>query len=51
MNKINDQLVKTLVYSKIKSFLSDITDVNLYKTTSKAKKIYILFERIGIDKI
>lgn len=51
MNKIDDQSVRTLVYSKIKSLLPDITNVNLYKITSRAKKVYILFKKIGIDKI
>ena len=50
-NKIDDQSARTLVYSEIKSLLPDITDVNLRKITSRAKKVYILFEGIGIDKI
>ncbi|RIA83578.1 hypothetical protein C1645_833595 [Glomus cerebriforme] len=51
MNKIDDQLARTLVYSEIKSLLPNITDVNLCKITSGAKKVYILFEGIEIDKI
>ncbi|UZO01013.1 uncharacterized protein OCT59_012122 [Rhizophagus irregularis] len=50
-NKIDDQSARTLVYSEIKSLLPDITDVNLRKITSRAKKVYVLFEGIGIDKI
>ncbi|CAB4476913.1 unnamed protein product [Rhizophagus irregularis] len=37
-NKIDDQSARTLVYSEIKSLLPDITDVNLRKITSRAKK-------------
>ncbi|RIA99098.1 hypothetical protein C1645_811834 [Glomus cerebriforme] len=51
MNKIDEQLARILVYSEIKSLLSDITNVNLRKITSRAKKVYVLFEGIGIDKI
>jgi len=40
-----------LVYSEIKPLLSDITDVNLCKITFRAKKIHILFDGIGINKI
>ncbi|CAB5113991.1 unnamed protein product [Rhizophagus irregularis] len=39
-NKIDDQSARTLVYSEIKSLLPDITDVNLRKITSRAKKTY-----------
>ncbi len=51
MNKINDQSVRTLVYSKIKLFLFDITDVNLHKIISRVKKVYVLFKGIEMDKI
>jgi hypothetical protein len=40
-----------VLYSEIKPLFPDITDVNLYKITFKAKKIYILFDRIGINRI
>jgi len=39
------------VYNKIKVFLSDITDMNLHQKKYKAKRIYILFIGIEIDKI
>jgi hypothetical protein len=39
------------VYSKIKPLLPDITDENLRKITFRAKKIYILFDGIGINRI
>ncbi|RHZ81473.1 hypothetical protein Glove_120g238 [Diversispora epigaea] len=51
INKIDDQLARTLVYNEIKSLLPDITDVNLRQRTFKAKKIYTLLMRIGIEKI
>ncbi|CAG8723847.1 7870_t:CDS:1 [Cetraspora pellucida] len=50
-NNIDDQLARTIVYNEIKSLLPNITDVNLRKITSRAKKVYILYEGIGIDKI
>ncbi|CAG8625062.1 3175_t:CDS:2, partial [Racocetra fulgida] len=50
-NNIDDQSARTIVYNEIKSLLPDITDVNLRKITSRAKKAYILYEGIGIDKI
>ncbi|CAG8732056.1 331_t:CDS:2, partial [Cetraspora pellucida] len=37
--------------NEIKSLLSNITDVNLRKITSRAKKVYIFYEGVGIDKI
>ncbi|RHZ69857.1 hypothetical protein Glove_277g15 [Diversispora epigaea] len=51
VNNIDVQSARTLVYNEIKSLLPDITDVNLRKITSRAKKVYILYEGIGIDKI
>ncbi len=50
-NGVNDKSAKILVYSKIKPLLPDITDVNLCKITFKAKKIYILFDGIRINRI
>ncbi len=40
-----------LIYSKIKCLLFNITNINLYKITFRNKKIYILFDRIGINRI
>ncbi|RHZ71211.1 hypothetical protein Glove_261g90 [Diversispora epigaea] len=51
VNNIDDQSARTIVYNEIKSLLPDITDVNLCKITHRAKKVYILYEGIGIDKI
>src|ERR1043166_4778707 len=48
---VDDKSSRTLVYSEIKPLLSDITDVNLRKITFRAKKIYILFDGIGINRI
>jgi hypothetical protein len=50
-NGVDDKLARTLVYSEIKPLLPDITDVNLRKITFRAKKIYILFDGIGINRI
>jgi hypothetical protein len=50
-NGIDDKSARTLVYSEIKPLLPDITDVNLRKITFRAKKIYILFDGIGINRI
>jgi len=50
-NGIDDKSARILVYSEIKFFLPDITNVNLCKITFRAKKIYILFDRIGINRI
>nr|CAG8683832.1 15246_t:CDS:2 [Entrophospora candida] len=50
-NKIDDQSARTLVYNEIRLLLPDTPDVNLRNRTFKAKKVYILFEGIGIDKI
>src|SRR5436190_1983383 len=49
--KDDNQSARTIVYNEIKSLLPDITNVNLRKITSRAKKVYILYEGIGIDKI
>ncbi|CAG8657761.1 19432_t:CDS:2, partial [Racocetra fulgida] len=51
MDKIDDKSARTLVYNEIKTLLPDVTDVNLRKITFRAKRVYILFEGIGIDKI
>ncbi|CAG8542067.1 10075_t:CDS:2 [Paraglomus occultum] len=51
MDKIDDKSARTLVYDEIKSLLPDVTDVNLRKITFRAKRVYILFKGIGIDKI
>ncbi|CAH1767989.1 12325_t:CDS:2 [Entrophospora sp. SA101] len=51
IEKIDDKSARTSVYNEIKSLLPDITDVNLRKITFRAKKIYILFEGIGMDRI
>ena len=50
-NGVDDKSARTLVYSEIKLLLPDITDVNLRKITFRAKKIYILFDGIEINRI
>ncbi|PKY33155.1 hypothetical protein RhiirB3_451854 [Rhizophagus irregularis] len=51
VKNINEQSARTLVYSEIKALLPDITDVNLRQKKIRAKRIYLLFTGIGIDKI
>ena len=50
-NGVDNKSARILVYSKIKYLFPDITDINLHKITFKAKKIYILFNGIGINRI
>ncbi|CAG8586159.1 7020_t:CDS:2 [Diversispora eburnea] len=50
-NNIVDQSARTLVYNEIRLLLPSISDVNLRKRTFKAKKVYTLFEGIGVDMI
>ena len=50
-NGVDDKSARTLMYSEIKPLFSNITNVNLCKITFRAKKIYILFDRIGINRI
>ncbi|CAG8578959.1 8023_t:CDS:2 [Diversispora eburnea] len=51
VNKIDNQLARTLIYNEIKALLPDITNVNLRQRTFRAKKIYTLLVGIGIEKI
>ncbi|CAG8693584.1 16346_t:CDS:2 [Cetraspora pellucida] len=48
-SKITDKIARTKIYKEIKSFLPNITDVNLYKKTQRAQKILTLFGREGVD--
>ncbi|CAG8659480.1 5500_t:CDS:2, partial [Racocetra fulgida] len=51
--KITDKTARTKIYKEMKSFLPNITDVNLRKKTQRARKILTLFGRggVGIAKI
>ncbi|RIA87119.1 hypothetical protein C1645_740347 [Glomus cerebriforme] len=49
--KFDEKSARTVVYNEIKSLLPDITDINLRKKTSRAKKLHTLFLGIGLDKI
>ncbi|CAG8635247.1 107_t:CDS:1 [Diversispora eburnea] len=50
-NKVDKKKVTSLLYHKIKQFLSDITNVNLRHIILKARKIRTLFSVVGIEKI
>ncbi|CAG8722398.1 18034_t:CDS:2, partial [Cetraspora pellucida] len=50
-NEINDQMARIQIYNEMKPFLPGIKRVYLCKKTQKARNIYILFKKIGIDKI
>ncbi|CAG8750083.1 11165_t:CDS:2, partial [Gigaspora rosea] len=51
VNNTDDQSARTIVYNEIKSLLPDVTDVNLRKITSRAKKVYIFYEGSSTDMI
>ncbi|GBC18809.2 hypothetical protein GLOIN_2v1762352 [Rhizophagus irregularis DAOM 181602=DAOM 197198] len=48
-----DKTVSSKIYNEMKSFLPNITDVNLHKKTERARKILELFGKggVGIDRI
>ncbi|CAG8792458.1 20068_t:CDS:1, partial [Gigaspora margarita] len=41
-----DKTTKNQVYAMIKSSLSNVSEINLYKKTQKAGNVYKLFEKI-----
>ncbi|POG82157.1 hypothetical protein GLOIN_2v1762352 [Rhizophagus irregularis DAOM 181602=DAOM 197198] len=49
----DDKTVSSKIYNEMKSFLPNITDVNLHKKTERARKILELFGKggVGIDRI
>ncbi|CAG8593412.1 13444_t:CDS:1 [Ambispora gerdemannii] len=49
--KIGDQQARTKVYDEIRDHLSGITKVTLRKKTQRARAIYNLFKKIGVEKI
>src|SRR6266540_346179 len=50
-NKKAYELVNGQIYDKILQYLSEVFHVNLRKKTQLTKPIYILFSKIGEDKI
>ncbi|RHZ47250.1 hypothetical protein Glove_586g41 [Diversispora epigaea] len=50
-NNISNQMARTQIYDEMISYLSGIKREYLHKMIQKAKNIYTLFKRIGIDKI
>ncbi|CAI2195697.1 3026_t:CDS:2 [Funneliformis geosporum] len=51
INKVKINTAKQQVYQEVKRLLPDISNVNLRQQLSKTKKIYNLFNAIGIEKI
>ncbi|RHZ84836.1 hypothetical protein Glove_74g170 [Diversispora epigaea] len=49
--KVKIKTAKSLVYKEVKQLLPDTTDVNLRQKTLRTKKIYNLFNAVGIEKI
>ncbi|CAH1768891.1 10109_t:CDS:2, partial [Entrophospora sp. SA101] len=49
--KVKIKTAKSMVYKEVKQLLPDITDTNLHQKTLRARKIYNLFNAIGIEKI
>ncbi|CAG8599702.1 11969_t:CDS:2, partial [Diversispora eburnea] len=49
--KVKIKTAKSLVYKEVKQLLPDTTDANLRQKTLRARKIYNLFNAIGIEKI
>ncbi|CAG8763831.1 7065_t:CDS:1, partial [Cetraspora pellucida] len=50
-SKVKIKTARSLVYKEVKQLLPDITDANLRQKTLRARKIYNLFNGIGIKKI
>ncbi|GBB94794.1 hypothetical protein RclHR1_24120006 [Rhizophagus clarus] len=50
-NNISDQMARTQIYDEMELYLPGKKREYLRKMTQKAKNIYTLFKRIGIDKI
>ncbi|RGB23090.1 hypothetical protein C1646_822254 [Rhizophagus diaphanus] len=51
INKIKINTAKQQVYQEVKKLLPDISDVNLGQQLSRAKKLYKLFNAVGVKKI
>jgi len=49
--KVKIKTARSLVYKEVKQLLPDITDANPQQKTLRARKIYNLFNAIGIEKI
>ena len=51
INKVKINTAKQQVYQDVKRLLPDISDVNLRQQLSRARKIYKLFNAVGVEKI
>src|SRR5438046_2551072 len=51
INKVKINTAKQQVYQEVKKLLPDISDVNLHQQLSRARKLYKLFNAIGVEKI
>ncbi len=51
INKVKINTAKQQVYQEVKKLLSDISDVNLRQQLSRARKLYKLFNAVGVEKI
>ncbi|CAG8713469.1 9602_t:CDS:1, partial [Funneliformis mosseae] len=49
--RVKKKTAISMVYQEIKQFLSDITDVNLRQKILRARKLYKLFNSLGLEKI
>ena len=51
INKVKINTAKQQVYQEVKKLLPDISDVNLRQQLSRARKLYKLFNAVGVEKI
>ena len=51
INKVKINTAKQQVYQEVKKLLPDISDVNLRQQLSRARKLYKLFNAVGMEKI
>ena len=49
--EVKKKTATSIIYQEIKQLLPDITDVNLRKKILRARKLYKLFNTLGIEKI
>ena len=49
--RVKKKTATSMVYQEIKQLLPDITDVNLRQKILRARKLYKLFNTLGIEKI
>ncbi|PKY61041.1 hypothetical protein RhiirA4_485489 [Rhizophagus irregularis] len=51
INKVKINTAKQQVYQEVKKLLPDISDVNLRQQLSRTRKLYKLFNAVGVEKI